>query len=66
MLRGPARSPVRGAAVTDDIYPSRVDPGLDDFYRQHGMEPSWTRVWRNGRDVTDEDPSTWVWPWGTN
>jgi hypothetical protein len=46
-----------------DIYPSRHDPDLEDFYRAHGMEPPWTRVWSNGRDVTDEDPSTWPWPW---
>lgn len=28
-------------------------------------KPSWTRVWRDGRDVTDEDPSTWPYPWNT-
>jgi hypothetical protein len=34
-----------------------------ELCRAEGMEPAWTRVWRNGRDVTDEDPSTWPWPW---
>lgn len=28
-----------------------------------GWEPGYTRVWSGGRDVTDEDPASWPWPW---
>jgi len=30
--------------------------------REAGMEPSWSRVWRDGQDVTDR-PELWPWPW---
>lgn len=33
------------------------------LYREAGMEPPWTRVWDEGVDVTDQDPSTWPYPW---
>jgi hypothetical protein len=33
------------------------------LYRAAGMEPSWTRVWDDGVDVTHNDPATWPWPW---
>lgn len=33
------------------------------LYRAHGMIPSSQRVWRHGRDVTHEPPSTWPWPY---
>jgi len=32
-------------------------------YRDAGMEPPWTRVYRAGVDVTDQPPETWPWPW---
>lgn len=33
------------------------------LYRAHGMVPSSDRVWRGGRDVTHEPPSTWGFPY---
>jgi hypothetical protein len=52
----PSRRPSRG-------YPTHSSERAAQLYRDAGMEPPWTRVWREGRDVTDEDPVTWPWPW---
>ena len=36
-------------------------------YRERfGVEPPWLRVWKDGRDVTDEPPETWPYPWNPN
>lgn len=44
-------------------YPaSAVDVG-ERAYRELGIEPPWTRVWDDGMDVTDQDPSTWPYRW---
>ena len=32
-------------------------------YRDKGMLPPSKRVYRNGVDITDQDPATWGWPW---
>ena len=33
-------------------------------YRETSGHPArWRRVYALGRNVTDEDPSTWPWPW---
>lgn len=34
-----------------------------ESYRAAGMDPPWERVWRQGVDVTHEDPETWPWPY---
>src|SRR4051812_16805438 len=34
-----------------------------ELSRSLRMKPAWLRVWREGRDVTDEDPETWPWLW---
>lgn len=33
-----------------------------EMYRSEGLEPAWSRVWSNGRDVT-EQRELWPWPW---
>lgn len=43
------------------VYPSSAAPA--DAYRDLGITPPWERVYKQGRDVTDEDPSTWPWWW---
>jgi hypothetical protein len=44
-------------------YPAHDPAGDADAYREKGVEPPWTRVWSRGRDVTDESPESWPWPW---
>ena len=33
------------------------------WYHLRGLRCPWEKVYRGGRDVTDDDPSTWPWPW---
>lgn len=33
------------------------------LYLSHGLIPPWLRVWSEGRDITNEPPETWPWPW---
>lgn len=45
-------------------YPSMNTDLAVALYRREGMEPGWTRVWRDGVDVTDRPE---LWPeWYTN
>ena len=44
-------------------YPRFRGDAFERAYRDEGIEPPWTRVWDNGVDVTDQDPSTWPFPW---
>lgn len=40
------------------------DPtAAEELWWSYGMHPPWKRVWREGVDVTDEDPSTWPAIW---
>lgn len=58
-------------AMGDNIEPQRrrLEPTTDygrtqaEIERRLGLEPNWLRVWRDGKDVTHEDPATWPWPW---
>jgi len=45
-------------------YPQSIEDRFAQAYRDAGMEPGWTRVWRDGVDVTDLVPeSDYPWPW---
>jgi hypothetical protein len=41
------------------------DGRVAEFYRAHGMQPGWLRVWRDGVDITDTVSSE-EWPWPFN
>ena len=43
--------------------PQQHSDRVERLYREHGMRPTWSRVWRNGVDVTAEPISSWVPPW---
>jgi hypothetical protein len=49
--------------MTDDRYIYPHSTASAEAYRDLGLIPPWERVYRSGRDVTDEHPSTWPWPW---
>jgi len=44
-------------------YPKFRGDAFERAYRERGIEPPWTRVWDDGVDVTEQDPSTWPFPW---
>ena len=43
------------SAANGSGYPTSERDTVAQLYRDHGMEPGWTRVWREGVDVTDEE-----------
>ena len=45
--------------IDDDNDPTPADLAFWDA----GGHPPWKRVWRDGVDVTDQDPSTWPALW---
>jgi len=46
-----------------NIRPIGDDPWAQT-YIDHGMNPPWLRVWRDGVDITDAvPPEEWPWPW---
>lgn len=48
-------------------YPRHDIDSTNRLYREAGMEPPWTRVYRDGEDVTDTvPPEQWPWPWNPN
>jgi len=51
-------------AIIDEI-PELTDReiAIDTRWWDCGMHPPTRRVWRDGVDVTDEDPSTWPALW---
>lgn len=49
-------------AITLPSAPPPED-AVERSYHERGERAPWERVWLEGRDITDEDPSTWPWPW---
>ncbi|HEV7957379.1 MAG: putative diguanylate cyclase [Microbacteriaceae bacterium] len=46
--------------------PERVVVPVAHLYRAAGIAPPWERVWDGERDVTEEPPEEWPWPWNPN
>lgn len=43
--------------------PDRIVGPIAQMYEAVGIAPPWERVWDGTRDVTNEPPESWPWPW---
>ena len=48
----------------DEDRPETEEDRVARLHHENYNEPApWRRVYDGGRDITDQDPSTWPWPW---
>lgn len=50
------------AAPESPGYPAHDGDHDAKVWEAAGMSAPWNRVYRDGIDITDDDPSTWPWP----
>lgn len=52
--------------MPDRIYSNHTNPLAEwelEFFHSRGERVPWEKVYAGGRDVTDQPPETWPWPW---